>query len=76
MAYSYYRNTLQKVPPETITLDAFKFILSELGNQNKKIWYHKLDNGVLVVSWLNPEGHSSSVVINGKDKEFFKGVKV
>jgi len=30
MAYTYYRNTLQKTEPEKISLDVVKFILKEL----------------------------------------------
>jgi len=62
MAYTYYRNTLQKTEPEKISLDVVKFILKELAEQNKKIAFHKTeDKSKTLISWLTNEGTATII---------------
>lgn len=62
MAYTYYRNTLQKTEPEKISLDVVKFILKELAEQNKRIIFHKTeDKSKTLISWLTNEGTATIV---------------
>ena len=62
MAYTYYRNTLQKTEPEKISLDVVKFILKELAEQNKKVAFHKIeDKSKTIISWLIDKGTATIV---------------
>lgn len=62
MAYTYYRNTLQKTEPEKISLDVVKFILKELAEQNKKIILDKTeDKSKTLITWLTNEGTATIV---------------
>ena len=77
MAYTFYESIFQETEPEVIPLETFKFILRELDRQNKKIGYDKLENGMVIISWLNYKSKfPSAVVIDGKDTELYKGVRI
>ena len=77
MAYTFYESMFQKTEPEIISLETFKFILRELDRQDKKIGYDKLENGMVIISWFNSDSKTpSAVVIDGKDTELYKGVRI